>query len=183
MSFSLQTIKSLSIDAISPRLKMLSNYLTSFPLPDNKSFSQKEMIEIVLSILPAVWVNSTIQGENIQRPDWAPGEDWNLSTRWANSREERQQGCCRVYEYYKDSKENKPDKKPKVQFGEGAVKGERQQKSYELCKIIKGVDNPAWKNHNTKDYRSKTYYKKRVASTTPDEPPLKKENPTVVLVM
>ena len=42
------------------RLKVLDNYLASLPLPDNKLFSQGEMIEIVLSMLPAVWINSMI---------------------------------------------------------------------------------------------------------------------------
>ena len=58
MRSSLQKPKSLSVDAMSSRLKILNNYLSSFPSPDNKSFSQGEMIEIVLSMLPAVWVNS-----------------------------------------------------------------------------------------------------------------------------
>ena len=55
--------KSLSANDISSRLKILNNYLTSFPSPDNKSLSQGDMIEIVLSMLPAVWVISmTIAG-------------------------------------------------------------------------------------------------------------------------
>ena len=48
---------SLSIDAMSSRLKILNNYLANFLSPDNKSFSQGEMIETVMGILPAVWVN------------------------------------------------------------------------------------------------------------------------------
>ena len=64
----------------------------------------------------------------------------------------------------------------------GSAKGEPQQKFCELYKVSKGVENPAWKNHNTKGYRSKVYYKKRMASTSPDEPPFKKSKPTVVLV-
>ena len=33
-------------------------YIRSFPLPDNKSFSKGEIIETVLSMFPAFWVNS-----------------------------------------------------------------------------------------------------------------------------
>ena len=50
--------KSLSVDAMSSRLKILNNYLTSFSLLENKSFSQGEMIEIVLSMLPAIWLKT-----------------------------------------------------------------------------------------------------------------------------
>ena len=39
------------------------------------------------------------------------------------------------------------------------------QKSCELCKMMKGEDNPAWKTHNTKDCRSKQYYKKRMSDS------------------
>ena len=52
--------KSLSVDAMSFRLKILHNYLVSFPSADNKSFSEDEMIEIILSMLPVVWINSII---------------------------------------------------------------------------------------------------------------------------
>ena len=50
--------KSLSIDTMSSRLKILNNYLSDIPSPDNKSFSQGEIIEIILSMLPAVWLSS-----------------------------------------------------------------------------------------------------------------------------
>ena len=43
--------KSVSIDATTSRLRILNHHLTSFPLPDNKSFSEGGMIEIVLSML------------------------------------------------------------------------------------------------------------------------------------
>ena len=46
--------KALSIDTMSSRFTILNNYLTKFPLSDNKSFLQGEMIEIVLSVLPIV---------------------------------------------------------------------------------------------------------------------------------
>ena len=48
---------SLSGDIMSSRLNILKHYLTRFYLSDNKSFSEGEMIEIVLSMLPAVWIN------------------------------------------------------------------------------------------------------------------------------
>ena len=57
MCSSLQNHKLFSVDAMSSRLKILNNYLTSFPMPDYKSFSQGKMIEVVLSMLPTVWVN------------------------------------------------------------------------------------------------------------------------------
>ena len=60
MRTSLLKPKSLSVDTISSRLKIMNSYLTSFPSPDNKSFSQGVMIEIVLSILPVVWLGSMI---------------------------------------------------------------------------------------------------------------------------
>ena len=45
-----------------------------------------------------------------------------------------------------------------------------------MCKVMKGVDNPAWKTHNTSECRSKEYYKKRIASISKDEPdPTKKK--------
>ena len=47
---------------------------------------------------------------------------------------------------------------------------------------MKDVDNPAWNTHNNKDYCSKKFYKKMMASANPDEPPLKKAKPTVGLV-
>ena len=58
MRSSLLKPKSLSVDGMSSRLKILNSYLSSFPSPDNTSFSEGEMIEIVLNMLPAVWVNS-----------------------------------------------------------------------------------------------------------------------------
>ena len=57
MRSSFQKPKSLSVDAMLSRLKIINNYLTSFPSPDNKAFLQGKMIEIVLSMLPTVWVN------------------------------------------------------------------------------------------------------------------------------
>ena len=50
--------KSLSVDTMSFRFKIINKYLTSFPSPDNKLFSQSEMIEIELCMIPAVWVYS-----------------------------------------------------------------------------------------------------------------------------
>ena len=52
--------KSLSIDVMSYRLKILSFYLASFPSPDHKLFSEGEMIENVLSTPPTIWINSMI---------------------------------------------------------------------------------------------------------------------------
>ena len=57
MRSSLLKPKSLSVDAMSSRIKVLNIYLANFPLPDNKSFSQGEMIEIVLIMLPTVCVD------------------------------------------------------------------------------------------------------------------------------
>ena len=57
MSTGLINSISLSGDIMSSRLNILKYYLTSFYLSDNKSFSEGEMIEIVLSMLPAVWIN------------------------------------------------------------------------------------------------------------------------------
>ena len=37
-----------------------NNYLTSFLLPDIKSFLHGEIIEILLSMIPTVWVNSMV---------------------------------------------------------------------------------------------------------------------------
>ena len=67
-------------------------------------------------------------------------------------------------------KKDRPDKKTRVQFGKGSAKSEPQQKSCELCKVMKGVENPAWKTHKTKDCLSKKVNKKRIASTSKDEP-------------
>ena len=50
--------KALSIDAMSSRLKIMINYLNSFPSLDKKSLSQGEMIEIVLIMLFVVWLSS-----------------------------------------------------------------------------------------------------------------------------
>ena len=44
----------LSVDVISYRLKITNSYITRFPLPVNKSFSEGEIIEIALSRLPEV---------------------------------------------------------------------------------------------------------------------------------
>ena len=55
--------KFLSVDTMSSRLKALNYCLTSFPSPDKKSFFEGEVIEIVLSMLPVVWINiMTIAG-------------------------------------------------------------------------------------------------------------------------
>ena len=50
--------RSLSVDSMSSRLKIMNNHLQSFPLPDNQSFSQGELIEIVLSMIPSFWLKS-----------------------------------------------------------------------------------------------------------------------------
>ena len=55
MRASLLELKSLSVNAMLSRLKIMNNYLISFLLLDNKSFLQGEMIKIVLSMFPAVW--------------------------------------------------------------------------------------------------------------------------------
>ena len=43
-----------------------------------------------------------------------------------------------------------------------------------MCKAIKGTYNSVCKTHNTKNYRSKVYYKKRMLSSHKDETPYKK---------
>ena len=77
-------------------------------------------------------------------------------------------------------KKDKADTNPRVAFGKGARN--KSQKSCELCKVMKGVDNPAWKTHITKDCRSKDYHKKRMKPSHKYEPPYKKTKPTVRLV-
>ena len=52
--------KPLSVDTMSFRLKILNNYYNNLSSPDNKSFPEAEMIEIVLSMISAVWINSMI---------------------------------------------------------------------------------------------------------------------------
>ena len=68
-----------------------------------------------------------------------------------------------------------------VKFGQEA-RGQ-PQKSCELCKVMKGVDNPAWNMHDTSVYRSKAYYKKRMMSVNTDEPKHKKYKKTYKGVM
>ena len=63
--------------------------------------------------------------------------------------------------------------KPKVQFDKGSG-GDPLQKFCELRKVMKGMDNPVWKTHNTSECRSKAYYKKRIEQT---------KRPTLVLVV
>ena len=43
----------LNIDAMFDSLKIMNNHLHSFPLPENKSLSQGELTEIVLSMIPS----------------------------------------------------------------------------------------------------------------------------------
>ena len=71
-------------------------------------------------------------------------------------------------------KKDKADKNPRVAFGKGAR--DKTQKACNLCKVMKGVGNPDWKTYNTKDCRSKEYYKKRMTSSHKDEPPDKRQN-------
>ena len=52
-------------------------------------------------------------------------------------------------------KKDKIDKNPRVAFGKGAR--DKTQKACELCKVMKGAGNPAWKTHNNKDCRLKEY--------------------------
>ena len=52
--------KPFSVEAMPSRLNILNYYLTGFPSPENKSFSEEEMIEIVLSMFPAIWINIII---------------------------------------------------------------------------------------------------------------------------
>ena len=74
--------------------------------------------------------------------------------------------------------------KPRVVFSEKDTKisrkerahdrkGEQDQKarssgqnSCEPCKMMKCEDNSTWKTHNTRDYRSKKYYKKRISDSS-----------------
>ena len=128
----LQKPKSSSVDAMSSRLEDLNNYLTSFPLPDNKSFSQGEMIEIVLSMLPAVWVNSmTTAGleprektykeliEHLEKlarslPDEPiPKKKESKEAAYSTS-------TTSIHKKYR------PEKKPRVHFGKGKPKGNPQ---------------------------------------------------------
>lgn len=51
MRVDLLKLKPLSFDTMLSKIKILDNYLTSLPSPDNKSFLQGEMIEIVTIIL------------------------------------------------------------------------------------------------------------------------------------
>ena len=180
--------KYLSVDTMSSRLKILNYYLTSFPSPDNKSFSEGEMIEIVLSMLPAVWINSmTTAGlepreksyedliEHLEKLESSlPDEPIPKKLKSKDAHETTTTSILK-----KDK-----DKKNKAHFAKGA-RGGQTQKSCALCKVMKGEDNPAWKTHNTNECRSKEYYKKRMASSSSEEPLHKKTDqvkPTVGLV-
>ena len=46
------------MDTMSSRLKILNNDLQGSPLPAKQYFSQEELIEIVLSMIPSFWINS-----------------------------------------------------------------------------------------------------------------------------
>ena len=50
----------LSVDSMSNRLKLLNNHLQGLPLPDNQSISQGELVEIVLSMIPYLWLKSMV---------------------------------------------------------------------------------------------------------------------------
>ena len=50
--------RSLSVESIFSRLKIMNNHLQNFPSSGNQSFSQGELIEIVLSMIPSFWLKS-----------------------------------------------------------------------------------------------------------------------------
>ena len=177
MRSSLLKPKSLSVDGMSSRLKILNSYLSSFPSPDNTSFSEGEMIEIVLNMLPAVWVNSMttagLEPREKSYEDLIEHLEKLESSLPEESIPRKDKKKDTPAETTSILKKAKVDKSTKVAFGKGAR--EKSQKACELCKVMKGVDNPAWKTHNTSECRSKEYYKKRMASTSRDEPDPKKK--------
>ena len=74
---------------------------------------------------------------------------------------------------------DKKDKK--VKFDK---KAKSHQKFCELFKVIKGSENPARKTHNTSEFFSKVYYKKRIAgSSNSGEPDQKSTNRATRLAM
>ena len=140
---------------MSSRLKILDNYLTRFPLPYNKSFSQGEMVEIVLSMLPTVWVSiMTTAGLN---PRGKFYEDLighleklevSLPDEEIPKKHKRKDASPDTSFFKKDKKDSK-----KINFGKEAK--DHHQKSCEICKTLKGSDNPTWNTHTTSEYRSK----------------------------
>ena len=157
--------KSLSANDISSRLKILNNYLTSFPSPDNKSLSQGDMIEIVLSMLLAVYISSmTIAGLESREKSYKYLIKYLVKLEVSPLDE--------PIPKKDNSKDSSPDtsifKKEKmdtkqVKFGNEAK--EHQQKSCGRYKAIKELDDPAWKIRDTSDYHSKNHYRKRVVSS------------------
>ena len=157
--------RSLSVDSMSSRLKIMNNHLQSFPSPDNQSFSQGELIEIVLSMIPSFWIKS-------------------MATAGLEPREKTYEELIEHLEKLEVSipEEVVKKDKPTVSFSEKDKKIPRKDKTYnrkgkdenprasgqkscELCKMMKGEDNPAWKTHNTEDCRSKKFYKKRMSDS------------------
>lgn len=176
MRSSLLKPKSLYVDVMSSRLKILNSYLVRFPSPDNNMFSQCEMIEIVLSMLPTIWVNSMITAGIEPREKSYEDLIEHLEKLESSLPDEpipkKEKSKDVPTETTSIFKKEKTDKKPRVAFGKGA-RGQTQ-KACELCKVMKGADNSAWKTHNTSECCSKEYYKKRIASANPEEPLHKK---------
>ena len=48
----------LSVDSMSNRINILNNHQYGVFLPDNQSISQRELIEIVLTMIPLYWIKS-----------------------------------------------------------------------------------------------------------------------------
>ena len=124
------------------------------------------MIEIVLSMIPVVWlVSMTIAGlepreklyedlvEHLEKLEVSPHEEQ------IPKRDKNKDASVTTSILKKDVK----DTKPKFKFVEEARR--QPQESCELCKVMKGADNPAWKTYNTSECCSKEYYKKGVAGS------------------
>ena len=145
MRSSLLKPKSLSVDGMSSRLKILNSYLSSFPSPDNTSFSEGEMIEIVLNMLPAVWVNSmtTVCLEPREKSyedliEHLEKLESSLPDEPIPRKDKKKDATSDTTSILKKAK---VDKTTRVAFDKGA-RGQHK-KACELCKVTKGVDNPA----------------------------------------
>ena len=152
---------------VAAKLKVLNLYLKRFLKPGNTSFSAGEMIDVVIGVIPNVWCKIMSQVGTESREMEFDKFITHLEILEETAPE------------HKDSEGNQDGKRSQSQNDKGRVNkrfkngstsnikarnnSSHNGKSCDRCKLFKGEYSPAWRTHNTKDYKSKNYFKGKVA--------------------
>ena len=155
-------------------LKVLNSYLKRFPKPENTSFSAGEMIGVIIGMIPSAWckimAQAGIESREIDVEKLITHPDMLEKVPLEHKDSEGNQNGKRAHSQNNKGRGNKRSKNGLTSNIKVGNNSSHSGKSCDLCKLFKGEDSSAWKTQNTKNRKSKNYFKGKVAGDNKSKP-------------